>query len=338
MGAYDVTRTGPRAEPAIRVMRAIVRDHYGPPESLELRELDVPTPGAGEVLVRVRAASVNFADPLVVRGRPLVVRLATGFRRPRNPVPGVDLAGEVEAIGSGVTRFRPGDPVFGRADGAFAEFAVASQDRLAQKPAILSFDEAAAVPMAGTTALQGIRDHGGVQPGQRVLVIGASGGVGTFAVQIARALGAHVTGVCSTRNLDLVRSIGAEAVIDYARDDYLRGTTRFEVILQVAGTHSPLELRRILSPGGTLVLSSGQGRLAGVDRILKALATSAFVRERLVVFAEKENQEDLLALVQLAESGSLAPVVDRTYSLHDGIAAIRYMEAGHTRGKVVITP
>ena len=317
-------------------MKAIVRDRYGPPEAVELRDVYAPAPGTGEVLVRVRAASVNFADPLVVRGRPMLVRLSTGLRRPKNPVLGVDLAGEVEAIGPDVTRFRPGDPVFGRADGAFAEFAVAAQDRLAPKPANLSFAEAAGMPMAGTTALQGVRDQGRVQPGKSVLVIGASGGVGTFAVQIAKALGTRVTGVCSTRNLELVRSIGADAAIDYAHDDYTRGTARFDVILQVAGTDSPRTLRRILTPGGTLVLSSGRGRLAGVDRIIKALATSAFVRERLAVFVEKENQADLLALAQLAESGSLTPVVDRTYSLDDAVAAIRYMEQGHTRGKVVI--
>ena len=337
MAASDEARTLLRAESAVRAMRAIVRDHYGPPENLQLRELEVPMPGAGEVLVRVRAASVNFADPLVVRGRPLLVRLATGIRRPKHPVPGVDLAGEVEAVGSGVTRFHPGDSVFGRADGAFAEFAVAGEGRLAQKPASLSFEQAAAMPMAGTTALQALRDHGRVQPGQRVLVIGASGGVGTFAVQIAKAFGAGVTGVCSTRNLKLVRSIGADAVIDYVQGDYLQGTARFDVILQVAGTDPPLALRRILTPGGTLVLSSGQGRLAGVDRIVTALATSMLVRERLVVFAEKETQADLLALAQLAESGGLTPVVDRTYPLNDAKGAIRHMQGGHTRGKVVIT-
>ena len=318
-------------------MKAIVRDRYGPPDGLELRDIDLPTPGAGEVLVRVRAASVNFADPLTVRGRPRMVRLATGLRRPKEPIPGTDLAGEVEAMGPGVNRFRPGDPVFGRANGAFAEFALAREDRLVLKPAKLSFVEAAAMPMAGTTALQGVRDHGRAQPGQRVLVIGASGGVGTFAVQIARALGATVTGVCSTRNLDLVRSIGADAVIDYARDDYTRASDRYDLIVQVAGTHSPLLLRRILTPVGTLVLSSGQGRLAGLDRILKALVTSVLVRHRLVVFLEKENQADLLWLAQLAESGSLTPVVDRTYPMQDVVAAIRYMEEGHTRGKVVIT-
>ncbi len=318
-------------------MKAIVRDQYGPPARLELREVDVPTPGAGEVRVRVRAASVNFADPLTVRGRPMVVRLATGLRRPTVIIPGTDLAGEVDAIGPDVSRFRPGDPVFGRANGAFAEFAVAREDRLAPKPANLSFVEAAAMPMAGTTALQGVRDHGTVQPGQRVLVIGASGGVGTFAVQIAKALGATVTGVCSTRNLDLVRSIGADAVIDYSHDDYTQASHRYDLVVQVAGTHSPLLLRRILTPAGSLVLSSGQGRLAGLDRILKALVTSVLVRQRLVVFVEKENQADLLWLAQLAEAGSLTPVIDRTYPMQDVVAAIRYMEEGHTRGKVAIT-
>ncbi|HEY4753751.1 MAG TPA: NAD(P)-dependent alcohol dehydrogenase, partial [Candidatus Limnocylindrales bacterium] len=265
-------------------MRAVVQERYGAPDVLELRDVDRPVPGDGEVLVRVRAASVNFRDWAVLRGRPRVLRLATGIRRPKDAIPGVDLAGEVEAVGSDVTALHPGDRVFGRCAGAFAEYACAKQTRLTPMPAGLSFEQAAAVPLAATTALQGVRDQGRLQPGQRVLVIGASGGVGTFAVQIARALGAHVTGVCGPANAELVRSIGADEVVDYTRVDISRAARGYDVIFQVAGTDSPLALRRALTPTGTLVLSSGRGRLAGIDRIVKASLASPFVRQRLVVF------------------------------------------------------
>jgi NADPH:quinone reductase-like Zn-dependent oxidoreductase len=318
-------------------MEAIVQDHYGSPEVLAARQIDRPAVGDGEVLVRVRAASVNFGDGAILRGRPFLLRLATGLRRPRNPVPGVDLAGEVEAVGPDVTALRPGDEVFGRGRGSLAEFAVSAPARLARKPATVSFEQAAAVPLAATTALQGLRDHGWLQAGQQVLIIGASGGVGSFAVQIAKAFGAQVTGVCSTRNVELVRSLGADEVVDYTRSDLVSIGERYDLILQVAGTASPLALRRLLTPTGALVLSSGRGRLAGIDRIVAARLASPFVRQRLVVFVERESAEDLGILRELLEAGRITPVIDRTYPLAEAPEAFRYLEAGHTRGKVVIT-
>ena len=318
-------------------MKAIVQDRYGSPDVLRLREVEPPALGADDVLVRVRAASVNFRDWAVLRGRPRVLRLATGLRRPRDPLPGVDVAGEVEAVGPAVTGLRPGDAVFGRCAGGFAEYASTNQGRVAPKPANLSFEEAAAVPLAATTALQGLRDHGRVGAGQLVLVIGASGGVGSFAVQIARAYGAHVTAACSRGSADLVRSLGADEVVDYRREDLTRASRRYDVIFQLAGTASPLALRRALSPRGTLVLSSGRGRLAGIDRIVAARLASAFVRQRLIVFVEHESAADLLVLKELLEAGTIRPVIDRMYPLAEAPAALRYLEAGHTRGKVVIT-
>jgi NADPH:quinone reductase-like Zn-dependent oxidoreductase len=318
-------------------MNAIVRSRYGPPATLELREVDRPVPGAGQVVVRVRAASVNFADPLLVRGRPFLVRAATGLVRPRNPVIGQDLAGLVEAVGPNVTQHRPGDAVFGRGAGSFVEYALCRADQVVPIPPNVPFEQAAAVPLAGTTALQGVRDHGRVGPGQHVLIIGASGGVGSFAVQLAKSLEAEVTAVCSTRNLDLVRSIGADHVIDYTREDVTRGAARYDVILQFAGTRSPGRLRRLLKPRGTLVLSSGQGRLSGLDRIVKALLLSRFVRQRLVVFEERENAADLRYLGDLIASGKVTPAIDRAFPLSEAAAAIGYVESGHTSGKVVIT-
>lgn len=320
-------------------MKAIVQRRYGAPEAvLELGEIDQPMVGDREVRLRVHAASVNPADWHVIRGKPFFVRLAgSGLRRPRNPVPGTDVAGVVGAVGKDVTRFRPGDEVFGWCRGAYAEYAPAAEDRLAPKPTSLTFEQAAAVPLAALTALQGLRDKGQVQPGQTVLVIGASGGVGTFAVQIAKALGAEVTGVCSTRNLELVRSIGADHVIDYTRQDFTRGGQRYDLIFQLAGTSSPSACRRALNPRGTLVLSSGDGRLSGIDRIVKAMATSPFVGQRLVTWVANENGADLVALKEIIESGKVGPVIDRTYPLSETPEAVRYVEAGHTQGKVVVT-
>ncbi|MEX1171645.1 MAG: NAD(P)-dependent alcohol dehydrogenase, partial [Chloroflexota bacterium] len=259
----------------------MIHERYGPPDALRLGDIPTPVPEDGDVLVRVRAAAIFFGDWRVIRGQPFVVRFATGLRRPKQPVPGIDAAGVVEAVGAGVTDLRPGDEVFGWAPGTLAEFACAPASQFATKPSAWSFEEAAAIPEAGMTALQGLRDAGRVAPGQRVLIIGASGGVGTFAVQVAAALGAHVTAVCSTRNVDLVRSLGAAEVIDYEREDLLARPDRFEVIFQAAGTTSPRRLRRLLVPGGTLVLSNGQGRFAGIDRILAATILDRFVRERL---------------------------------------------------------
>jgi NADPH:quinone reductase-like Zn-dependent oxidoreductase len=317
-------------------MKAIVQRRYGPPEVLALEEMPRPEPGPDEVLVRVRAASVFAGDWHAVRGAPFFVRFVTGLRRPRNPVPGIDLAGVVESTGPAVTDLRAGDEVFGFATGSLAELVCVPADHLARLPRNLTFEQAAAVPEAGMTALQGLRDRGRVRAGQRVLVIGASGGVGTFAVQIAKALGAEVTGVCGPANLELVRSIGADHVIDYTRTDVTTLADRYDVILQVAGTASPRRLRRALVPGGTLVLSNGQGRVAGVDRILAATVLDPFVREHLAAFVTNENGTDLGILADMLAAGQVRPVVDRTYPLAETADALRYLEAGHARGKVVI--
>jgi len=263
------------------------------------------------VLVRVRAASVNAADWHIVRGRPFAMRFVVGLRRPKSPVPGMDVAGEVEAVGANVTQHRSGDQVFGTCDGAFAEYACAGEDHFAAKPPNLTFEQAAAVPLAAITALQGLRDCGRVQPGQKVLIIGASGGVGTFAVQIARALGAHVDGECRTSNVDMVRSIGADHVFDYTQEYVTRGGTRYDVIFQLGGTRSPSALRRAPTPRGTLVLSSGAGRFAGIHRIVAALALSPFVSQRLTTFNAKANTADLPILTELIESGKVTPIIDR---------------------------
>jgi NADPH:quinone reductase-like Zn-dependent oxidoreductase len=319
-------------------MRAIVQDRYGSPDVLELKDIDRPSMGDGDVLVRVHAASVNPQDWHIMRARPFIVRVSGyGLRTPKKRIRGTDVAGRVEAIGQHVTRFRPGDEVFGWCEGAFAEYGCADEGHFVPKSADISFAAAAAVPMAGCTALQGLRDTGAVQPGQEVLIIGAAGGVGTFAVQIAKAFGAGVTGVCSTTKMDLVRSIGADHVIDYTREDFTRSGQRYDLIFQLAGTASPSDCRRALTPNGTLVLSSGEGWFAGIDRIVKALASSPFVRQRLRMLATKETNEDLVTLTSLIEAGKLTPVIDRTYGLSQVPEAIRYVERGHAGGKVVIT-
>ena len=316
-------------------MRAIIHATYGPPDGLRLEDRPVPTPAPGEALVQVRAASIFAGDKYALRGRPFMVRFATGLRRPRHLVPGMDLAGVVQAVGAGVTTTGPGDAVFGWTAGSLAELAIVPAAQLVAKPARLSFEEAAAVPEAAVTALQALRDQGRVGPGMRVLVIGASGGVGTFAVQIASALGAEVTGVCSPRNLELVRSIGATHAIDYTRQDPVESGP-YDVILQAAGTDSPRRLRRALAPGGTLVLCCGEGRLNGVGRILLATLLDPFVTERLKVFVTRENRADLLAVAAMLEDGRIRPVIDRTYPLAETTEAFRHLEAGHTRGKIVI--
>ncbi len=317
-------------------MKAIVQRRYGPPDTLALEELPIPQPGPGEVRLDVRAASVFAGDWHVVRGAPFFVRLATGLRRPRNPVPGIDVAGIVDAIGSGVTDLSVGDEVFGYAAGSLAESVCVPAGQLVALPGNCSLEEAATLPETGMTALQALRDHGRVQAGQRVLIIGASGGVGTFAVQIAKAFGAEVTGVCGPTNLELVRSIGADHVVDYTRTDVATEDDRYDVIVQLAGTASPRRLRRALAPGGTLVLSSGQGRLSGLDRVITAILLNPFVRERLAVFVTRENGADLATLAGLVASGDVRPVIDRTYALAETADALRYLEAGHARGKVVI--
>ncbi len=323
-------------------MKAIVQDEYGAAEDvLRLEEIDPPRIGDDEVLVRVFAAAMDRGVWHLVTGLPYPVRLAGyGVRAPRNRVPGSDLAGRVEATGRAVTRLRTGDAVYGLGAGSFAEVARAREHLLALKPENLSFEQAAAVPVSALTALQGLRDRGRVQPGQRVLVIGASGGVGTFAVQLAKARGAEVTGVCSSSKVDLVRSIGADHVIDYTHDDLTDGRQRYDVVLDTGGNRPLAQLRRTLTPRGTLVIVGGEtgGRwLGGVDRQLRAILLSPFTTQRLATFTTAENAENLLVLTELIESGTVTPVVDRTYSLSDVPAAIRYLQQGQARGKVVIT-
>jgi NADPH:quinone reductase-like Zn-dependent oxidoreductase len=322
-------------------MKAIVQEEYGSPDVLELRDIDRPEIGDGEVLVRVHAAGVGRDVWHVMTGLPYPIRLAGyGLRAPKNPVIGSDVAGVVEAVGKDVTRFEPGDEVFGIGKGSYAEYVCAREDKLAPKPANLTFEQAAVVAISGSTALQALRDHGRVAPGQEVLVIGASGGVGTFAVQIAKAFGARVTGVCSTKKAEMVRSIGADHVIDYTQEDFAEGDQRYELILDIGGNSSLSRLRRALTPQGTLVITGGEGRgrwLGGTDRQLRAMVLSPFVGQKLGTFINKENYEDLLVLKELIESGKVTPVIDRTYPLSEVPEAIRYLEEGRARGKVVIT-
>ena len=318
-------------------MKAVVQDRYGPPDVLELREVERPEVGDHDVLVRVLAASVNPQDWHLLRASPFIIRASGyGLRTPKKPIRGTDAAGRVEAVGKDVTRLRPGDEVLGWCEGAFAEYACADESHFVPKPARVSFEAAATVAMAGCTALQGLR-AGAAQPGQQVLVIGAGGGVGTYAVQIARDIGCRVTGICSTSKLDLVRSLGADHVIDYTQEDFTRGEQRYDVIFQLAGTASPPACRRALTPNGTLVLSSGEGRFSGIDRVVRALVSSPFVGQQLRVLMTKETNEDLVTLAALAEAGKVTPVIDRTYPLGDVPEAIAYVEEGHARGKVVIT-
>jgi NADPH:quinone reductase-like Zn-dependent oxidoreductase len=322
-------------------MKAIVRDRYGSADVLELRDIDRPVVGDDEVLVRVRAAGVDQGVWHVMAGLPYPIRLAGfGLRAPKNPVLGADVAGVVEAIGKGVTRFQPGEEVFGIAKGSYAEYASAPEDKLAPKPANLTFAQAAVVAISGLTALQGLRDRAKVRPNQEVLIVGASGGVGTYAVQVAKVFGARVTGVCSATKVDLVRSLGADHVIDYAREDFADGQQRYEAILDIGGNASLSRLRRALTPKGTLVITGGEtdGRwLGGTDRQLRALALSPFVGQKLGTFVCRENHEDLIVLKDLIEAGKITPVVDRAYPLSDVPDAIRYMREGRARGKVVIT-
>jgi NADPH:quinone reductase-like Zn-dependent oxidoreductase len=322
-------------------MKAITYHRYGSPDVLEFQEIDTPVVKDDDVLIRVRAAAANPRDWHFMRGLPYVIRPQFGLRRPRNPLLGSDVAGQVEAVGTNVTRFRPGDEVYADVvTGGFAEYTSVPEDVVAPKPANLTFEQAAAVPLAALTALQGLRDRGRTQPGQKVLIIGAGGGVGTFAVQIAKWLGAEVTSVCSTGKVDLVRSLGSDHVIDYTREDFVQSGQRYDLVLQLAGTRSPSDCRRALTPTGTLLLSSGEssGRWVGpIGRIVKAVLLSPFVRQRLVPFEAKRSVEDLRLMNELIEAGTVTPVIDRTLSLSDAPAAMRYLEAGHARGKIVIT-
>ncbi|WP_207232286.1 NAD(P)-dependent alcohol dehydrogenase [Micromonospora kangleipakensis] len=319
-------------------MKAIVQDRYGPADMLRLADVDPPTAGPGQVLVRVRAAGVDPGVWHLMTGLPYALRLGFGLRRPRNRVPGLDLAGLVTAVGPGVTGFTPGDAVYGTGAGSFAEYALAPADRLAQKPANLTYAEAAAVPVSGQTALTAVRDAARVRPGQRVLVIGAGGGVGSYAVQLARAAGAHVTGVCGPGKLDLVRSLGAAEVVDYTREDL--PDQRYDVVIDTGGNRPLSRLRRALTPKGALVLVGGEASdgkwLQGFDRQLRALAVSPLVGQRLVPLVAKESTANLVALTEFIEAGQVRPVVDRTFSLAEAPDAIRHVEGGHATGKVVI--
>src|SRR5829696_3051399 len=322
-------------------MKAIVRDTYGPPDLLELRDIDKPRIGDEEVLVHVHAAGVSRDVWHVMTGLPYPIRLAGyGLRAPKNPVIGSDVAGVVEAVGDKVSRFQPGDEVFGIGKGSYAEYVCAREDKLAPKPANLTFEQAAVLAIMGSTALQALRDQGNVRPGQQVLIIGASGGVGTYAVQIAKAFGARVTGVCSTSKVEMVRSLGADHVIDYKREDFAEGDQRYDVILDIGGNSSLARLRSALALRGTLVIVGGEGGgrwFGGIDRQLRAMILSRFVGQKLGTFVSTQNHEDLLVLKRLIESGKVTPVIDRTYPLAEVPEAMRYLEEGHARGKVVIT-
>jgi NADPH:quinone reductase-like Zn-dependent oxidoreductase len=313
-------------------MKAIVYERYGSPDVLELRDIEKPAVTDDGVLVRIRAASTNPYDWHFMRGKPLFTRLMFGLLKPKVHSLGADLAGEVEAVGKDVTRFGPGDAVFGEGAGSFAEYTCAPEGTLARKPANLTFEQAAAVPMAGVTALQGPRDSGKIQARQKVLILGASGGVGTFAVQIAKAFGTEVTGVCSTRNVEMVRSIGADHVVDYTREDFTRGTTRYDLMLDTIGNRSLRECCRVLSPKAAYVHVGGR-----MARVLVLPIFSPFVSQNLVQLIAKRNKDDLEILSGLIEAGKITPVIDRTYPLSEVPAAIRYLEEGHARGKIVIT-
>jgi len=324
-------------------MRAIIYREYGPPHDvLELDETEAPVAGDGEALVRVQAASVNPGDWDLLNGQPYVLRPSVGFRAPRNGILGLAVAGRVEAVGKNVTEFQPGDKVYaGISRGGFAEYVAVPETKTAPMPANLSYEQAAAVPLAAVTALQALRDVGRVQPGQRVLINGASGGVGTFSVQIAKYFGAEVTGVCSTKNEDLVRSIGADHVIDYTQEDFTSNGREYDLIFDNVGNRSLSDYRRALAPHGILIPNSnkGPGRWLGgyLRRAAEALATSPFVSQRLRPFAATETREGLAALTNLVEAGRVTPVIERTYALDETAAALDHYGEGHTRGKLVIT-
>lgn len=329
-----------RAAAPTNPMRAVVYCDYGSPDVLKLEAIEKPVPGDSEVLIRVRAVSLNPLDWHFMRGTPYLARLTMGLRKPKNTRLGVDFSGVVESVGKSVTTFRPGDEVFGGRTGALAEYVtVREHGSVVLKPANVTFEQAAAVPVAAATALQGLRDKGQLQSGQKVLINGASGGVGTFAVQIAKSLGADVTGVCSTRNVDLVRSIGADQVIDYTKEDFTASTQRYDLILDNVGNHSLSALRRVLKPEGKYIMVGGpSGKwIDPLPRALAALLVSRFVSQDMTMFISNLDQRDLNTLRELMEAGTVTPVIDRSYPLSDVGAAIRYLEAGHARGKVVIT-
>ena len=317
-------------------MKAIVYHNYGSPDVLKLEEIEQPTPGDDEVLIKVRAASVNPIDR-VYRGRPYMVRLMSGLRKPKDTRLGRDVAGQVEAVGRNVTQFKPGDEVFGTCRAAFAEYACAPASALVIKPDKVTFEQAASVPIAGLTALQGLRDKGQIQPGQKVLINGASGGVGTFAVQIAKSFGADVTGVCSPRNIGMVRAIGADQVIDYTQEDFTKGEARYDLILDCVSNHSLSVCRRVLNPHGKFVIVGASKLRNSLSHALKGLVLSPFVSQNFVMLIARLRKDDLTILGELIEAGKVRPVIDRCYSLSEAPEAIRYLEQGHAQGKVVIT-
>jgi len=320
-------------------MKAAVYYTYGPPDVIQIQEIAAPVPNDNEVLIKIHAASVNPLDWHLMRGEPYFMRIMIGLRKPKLTQLGVDVAGHVEAVGTNVTQFKPGDPVFGSCRGAFAEYACTSESALVLKPENLTFEHAASVPVAAFTALQALRDKGRIQRGHKVLINGASGGVGTFAVQIAKSFGADVTGVCSTRNVEMVRSLGADRVIDYTQEDFTKSGQLYDVILDSIGNHSLSACRRILNPNGVYIVNGGpNGRWIGpMARAIRAAVLSNFVSQKLVMFQTKRSKEDLTTICDLIKAGKITPVIDRPYSLNDVPQAIRYLEAGHARGKVVIT-
>ena len=324
----------------MNTMRAVVQDTYGTADVLRLAEVDRPEVAANEVLIQVLAAGIDRGTEHLLTGKPYAMRvMGFGFRKPKNKVPGLDVAGRVVAIGSAVTRFAVGDEVYGISRGSFAEYAVAVEDKVSLKPTNLTFEQAAVVPVSGLTALQALRDAGRVEAGQRVLVIGASGGVGSYAVQVAKTFGAEVTGVSSAAKTDLVRSLGADHVIDYSTQDFADGTNTYDLIIDTGGNSTIARLRRALTPRGTLVIVGGEkaGKLTGMGRQLRALAISPFVGQRLTMQVPKENFRDLDALTAMIEAGSVTPSIDRTYPLDDTADAVRHLVAGKVRGKVAIT-
>jgi NADPH:quinone reductase-like Zn-dependent oxidoreductase len=327
-------------------MKAIVYHNFGSPDVLEYQDIEKPIPADDEVLIRVRAASVNPLDWKLMKGGPFILRLLLGLGKPKMKRPGVDVAGEVEAVGKNVAQFKPGDQVFGTCAGAFAEYAASKsasglKSALVIKPDDLTYEQAASAPVAALTALQGLRDKARIQPGHKVLVNGAAGGVGTFAVQIAKSFGAKVTGVCSTRNMDMVRSIGADQVIDYTQQDFTKSGQCYDIVLDCVGNHSFSEWRRVLNPKGILV---GVGAPDGVplSRLLTgligALVRSVFVSQKIAIFIARVNQQDLTTVRDLMAAGKVTPVIDKRYRLSEAREAFRYMETGHARGKVIITP
>jgi len=320
-------------------MKAAIYRRYGPPDVVQIDDVEKPVPRDNEVLIKVCAASVNPIDWHLIRGMPYMLRIAAGLRKPKMTRLGSDVAGEVEAVGRTVTQFKPGDPVFGLCRGTLAEYVCVSESALARKPDNLTFEQAASVPLASLTALQACGDEEEIQPWQKVLINGAAGGVGTFAVQIAKSFGAHVTGVCSTRNVEMVRSIGADQVIDYTQEDFTQGWQHYDLILDCVGNHSLSACRRVLGRTGTYVMiggPTGQWMIRLLGRVIKALVLSRFVQQKLTMMITKASKENLIMMCELMETRKVRPVIDRRYTLSEVPEAIRYLEEGHARGKVVI--